>query len=89
MADEDFTLEQAMAAQRALRDSLGLDEERFPMDRLVGMISDEIQGCREAGRDDDAIAAMIEAATGKPVTPDDIRRHYASEERRRPGAGGA
>jgi hypothetical protein len=36
-------IDQALRAQRALRDAAGLEEEAFPVPAFVGMISDEIE----------------------------------------------
>lgn len=86
-SDPTFTLEEAMRAQGALRRSLGLGPERFPLAAFVGMISDEIQGLREAGRSDDEIAALIRTATDRTVDPADLARFYATPDER-PAHGG-
>ena len=79
---QDFTLAQAMAAQRRLRQELGLGEERFPLPAFVGMVSDEIEQLRDAGHDDRAIAGLIGDATGHPITAKEIAQHYAPPEAR-------
>lgn len=77
MADDTtFKLGEALAAQAALRRSLGLPEELFPVESFVGMISDEIEASRRAGRDDQAIADLVLDTTGKAVTAADIARFY-------------
>ena len=73
-----FSLEEAMRAQGALRQSLGLGPEQFPLAAFVGMISDEIQGLREAGRSDDEIASLIRTATDRTIDPADLARFYAT-----------
>lgn len=80
-----FSLEQAMAAQRKLRDMLGLCEEQFSTAAFVGMISDEIEQLRSAGHTDEQIARVLSDATGSVIDASDVGRHYAShDERRRP-----
>lgn len=84
MADDTtFKLGEALAAQAALRRSLGLAEELFPVESFVGMISDEIEASRRAGRDDRTIADLVRDTTGKAVTADDIARYYVPPEARR------
>ena len=85
--DESFSLADAMAAQGALRQALHLPPERFPLPALVGMLGDEIDALRAAGHPDDAIAALIEAATGRAMAADAIARfHVSGDARRRPVA---
>ena len=81
--DPTFSLDDAMRAQGALRRSLGLGPERFSLAAFVGMISDEIQALREAGRSDDEIVAVIQAATDRSIDPADLARFYASAAERR------
>ena len=78
----DFTLTEAMAAQRALRVAAGLPEETFPTDRLVGMVSDEIEALRENGVTDDEIVAIISDATGKSISGAELEEHYVPSDRR-------
>ncbi len=85
--DDSFTLDQSITAQKALRSSLGLAEEVFPVDAFVGMISDEIEQHRQAGKSDAQIAAIINQATGKSITAEAIAEHYASPDRRHPHGG--
>ena len=77
-----FTIEQALAAQRAMRETLGLGEEIFPVPAFVGMVSDEIQQMREGGKSDREIAALIERTTGKTISLEDLARFYAPPEKR-------
>ena len=79
---DSFTLDQAITAQKALRSALGLQEEVFEAPEFVGMISDEIEQHRKAGRSDDEIAGIINQATGKAITAEAIRAHYATPEQR-------
>ena len=81
-----FTAEQAVRAQRELRAALGLGDEAFPLPAFIGMISDEIQQMREAGRSDQEVLRIVEAATGQTISPEDLARYYASpQDRGRPG----
>ncbi|MEE7465133.1 hypothetical protein MFUR16E_30040 [Methylobacterium fujisawaense] len=85
--DDSFTLDQAITAQKALRSSLGMKEEVFEAPEFVGMISDEIEQHRKAGKTDQEIAAIINQATGKGITAEAIAEHYASPEQRHPHGG--
>ena len=79
MADDaqTFSIQEATAAQRVLRQSLGLGPEAFPLPAFIGMISDEIEKLRAAGRSDGDVAAMIREAIGREVAPYEIARFYA------------
>lgn len=79
-----FSIEEGLAAQRALRDRLGLGPERFPLPAFVGMLSDEIEKMRAAGHDDGEVARVIASATGREIAPEALARHYAPPERRHP-----
>ena len=50
--NKTYPLEEALKAQTGLRNAAGLEPEQFPMQALVGMMSDEIQALREQGRTD-------------------------------------
>jgi hypothetical protein len=78
-----FTVEQAAAANTVLRAALGLPPQRFALAQFVGMISDEIEQLRLAGKTDADIAALLEREIGVTVAADDIRRLYASPAQRR------
>ena len=82
MSDTTVSLAQALAAQRALRESLGLPDERFPLPAFIGMVSDEIEQARAAGRDDVSIAALLSRETGAMIEADDVARFYAEPEQR-------
>ena len=85
MPDTVMSLPQVLAAQRALRESIGLGEERFPLPAFIGMVSDEIEQARAAGRDDAGIAELLSSASGASVSADDIARFYATPEQRQRG----
>ena len=84
MGDPEFTAEQAVQAQRELRRALGLEAERFPLAAFVGMISDEIEQMRDAGRSDAEISRIVADASGTRIEADDLSRFYAPPEARRP-----
>ena len=84
MTDQNFTLDQAMKAQAAMRKVLGLGPETFPAPAFVGMLSDEIEKLRRAGSTDDDIAALIRRETGRELSASDIARFYAPPEKRHP-----
>lgn len=79
---ETISLQQALQAQKALRDAAGLEEERFPVSEFVGMISDEIEHLRKQGKSDDDIAAIIQKGSSVNISTEEIRENYASPERR-------
>ena len=80
--DTTFTAEQAMRTQAALREALGLGLERFPLPAFIGMISDEVEQLRAAGRTDGDIVAMISGSTGQAISEADLQRFYAPPEHR-------
>ena len=80
-----ISLDEALKAQKALRDAAGSGPETFPLPAFVGMISDEVETLRNMGRSDAEIAALIQAASGITLTPDEIREHYATPEQRHGG----
>ena len=77
-----FTGSQAATAQTALREALGLPPENFPVEAFIGMISDEIEQLRAAGKNDAAIATLVSNATGQSVDAETITRFYASPQAR-------
>ena len=77
-----YAVEQAVRAQKALREAAGLAPEMFPVDAFVGMISDEIEQLRSQGKTDDQIAALIASSSSIEITASDIAEHYASPEAR-------
>jgi hypothetical protein len=54
-----FTSDQALKAQAALRSAAGEGEELFDTQQLVGMLSDEIRTLRASGSTDEEIAALL------------------------------
>ena len=85
--EDGFTADDAASATTALREELGLPAQRFPTEVFVGMISDEIEALREAGRSDDAIANVLRNRCGIEIDAETIQRFYvAPDARRRPGA---
>ena len=84
-----FSLDEAIKAQRSLREALGLGEERFEVSEFVEMISDEIEQMRDAGKTNDDIAAVVAEATGHHMDPADLDRHYIAPEDRHGGQGEA
>ena len=81
----DFSADQAAQATTALREALGLPPERFGLDRFVGMISDEIDQLRRAGRSDEAISELLRVKAGVDVPADALSRYYAPPEGRHGG----
>jgi hypothetical protein len=77
-----FSGQQALAAQTALREALGLPPEHFSVQAFVGMISDEIDQLRAAGRSDAAIASLVTEFTDNKMDAETISRFYASPEAR-------
>ena len=79
---KSYSLQEALRAQKALRNAAGLGEETFPVEAFVGMISDEVQALRERGKSDQEIAELIEANSAIRITADEIAKNYASPEDR-------
>jgi hypothetical protein len=72
-----ISLQEALQAQKALRDAAGLEIETFPVREFVGMISDEIEKLREQGRSDGEIAGLINANSSVRISADEISQNYA------------
>ena len=81
---QTYSLEEALRAQRALRDLAGLAPEQFPVEAFVGMISDEVETLRKQGVSDERIAETIRAHSAIEITPEQIADNYASPEQRHP-----
>ena len=79
-----YPVEEALRAQKALRDLAGLGPEMFPIQAFVGMISDEVETLRRQGHSDEEIAHAIEAHSRIAITAEEIAAHYASAEARHP-----
>jgi hypothetical protein len=84
-AETQFSAQEAVAVQRELRRSLGLEAETFPLPAFIGMISDEIEQLRAGGRSDADIAALIKTTIGREIEPQAIARFYAEPDARRWG----
>ncbi len=77
-----YSVEQAVRAQKALRQAAGLSPEMFPIQAFVGMISDEIEKLRSQGKTDTEIADLIKASSSIEITASEIAENYASPEDR-------
>jgi hypothetical protein len=80
--ERTYPLEQALRAQKALRDLAGLPPEMFPVSSFVGMVSDEIETLRQQGHSDEQIARTIEEHSAIEVSAGDLAAHYATPEER-------
>jgi len=80
--EQTYPLEQALRAQKALRDLAGLQPETFPVSSFVGMVSDEIEALRKQGHSDDAIARTITEHSSIEISAGDLAAHYATPEQR-------
>ena len=79
-----YPLEQALRAQKALRDLAGLPPEMFPVSSFVGMVSDEIEILRKQGHSDEVIARTIAEHSGIHISAFDLAAHYAAHDQRHP-----
>ena len=77
-----YPVEEAIKAQKSLRDAAGLGPEQFPIEAFVGMISDEIESLRKRGHTDDEIATIIQRSSAIEISGADITEHYASPDKR-------
>ncbi len=77
-----YPLEEAIKAQRSLREAAALGPETFPIQAFVGMISDEIESLRKRGKSDDEIASIIQKNSSIEITGAELAKHYASPEQR-------
>lgn len=82
-----YPVEEAIRAQKALRDLAGLPPEMFPIQAFVGMISDEVETLRDKGHTDEQIAETIAANSGIRITAEEIAANYATPEERHGGHG--
>lgn len=78
----EFTLAESLKAQKAMRDELGLGEERFAIPQFVGMVSDEIEQLRKKGWSDDQIATLVSTCTGRDLDAASIGKHYVEPDDR-------
>lgn len=77
-----YLVEQAVRAQKALRDAAGLGAEHFSLEAFVGMISDEIHVLRSQGKTDAEIADLISSNSSIAITATEIADNYCSPENR-------
>ena len=82
--EKGFAIEDAVAAQKALRAAAGLPPEQFPVEAFVGMISDEIEALRKRGKSDDDIAKVVRESSKINITGADIAANYAPPDERHP-----
>jgi len=80
--EKTYPLEQALRAQKALRDLAGLQPEMFPVSSFVGMVSDEIEALRKQGHSDKTIARTINEHSGIEVSAEELAAHYAPADKR-------
>lgn len=77
-----YPVEEALKAQKYLREAAGLGPEQFPIQAFVGMISDEIESLRGRGKTDEEIATMIRKNSAIEISAAEIAENYASPEQR-------
>ncbi len=77
-----YPIEEALRAQKALREMAGLEAELFPVEAFVGMISDEIETLRKQGHSDEEIARTIREHSKIEISAADIAENYAGPEER-------
>jgi len=82
-----YPVEEAVRAQKALRAAAGLGPEMFPVQAFVGMISDEIDSLRQAGKTDDQIAALVTRNSAIQISGEEITQNYASAKQRHQNRG--
>ncbi len=71
-----FSLNQAMKAQAALREAAGEGEETFDERQLVGMLSDEIRTLRASGSDDEEISQILKTQANVDLDTETIKAFY-------------
>ena len=80
--EKTFAVEEAVRAQKALRELAGLGPQMFSIQAFVGMISDEVETLRNHGHTDEDIALTIKTSSNSSVSAADIAAYYASSEER-------
>ncbi len=75
---KQYSVEEAVKAQKALRAAAGLGPEAFPIGAFVGMISDEIEALRGRDRSDEEIAALVRENSAIEISAEEIAENYAS-----------
>jgi hypothetical protein len=79
MADTiNFTLAEALDAQKALRAETGEAEEPLDLEDVVGIAGEEIEILLDKKKSWDEIAAIIQTATSKTVSGADVEKHFNS-----------
>jgi hypothetical protein len=81
-----YPVEEAIQAQKALRDLGGMGPEQFPLEAFVGMISDEIEQLRKLGHTDEEIARVISANSKIEISAAELAENYAPPEQRHGGS---
>ena len=81
-APKMYPVEEAIKAQKSLRDAAGLAPEQFPIQAFVGMISDEVESLRKQGKTDEEIASLIRDNSSIEISASEISQNYASPEQR-------
>ena len=79
---KSYSVEEAIKAQKALREAAGLEPETFPIQAFVGMISDEVESLRKRGKTDEEIALIIQDNSSIEITAAEIAENYATPEER-------
>ena len=72
-----YPVEEAVKAQKSLRQAAGLGPEEFPIQAFVGMISDEVESLRKRGKSDEEIASIIQQNSSIEITAAEIAENYA------------
>jgi hypothetical protein len=74
--EPSFTGLQVAEVQLNLRDALGLPPRHFSLRDFIGMISDEIQQFRDAGKSDTQIVNLIKVAVAIAVPVESIALYF-------------
>ena len=82
MTIRTYPIEEALKAQKSLRDAAGLKPEQFPIQAFVGMISDEIETLRKRGKSDEEIASIIQNNSAIKISAAEIAEMLPSPEER-------
>jgi hypothetical protein len=81
---QHYPVEEAVKAQKALRQAAGLGPELFPVQAFVGMISDEVESLRKLGTSDEEIVALIRQNSSIEITAKDISEFFVPSAQRHP-----
>lgn len=77
-----FSVDEAVKAQRALREAGGQGAEMLPVQAFVGMISDEVEVLRRLVKSDEEIARIIKENSSIDISAAEIAENYATPEER-------